>query len=138
MTEPKAKAKAESLRTRIQAGEDMAKLAQTESEHPSSEKGGDFGYVSRKQFAPEIEDLIFSIPVNQISAPVRDRFGFFLFQVESRRVQPVEEATPLIENNLRQQRLSATLTKLQDDYPVTLNPRYFTEPSPPPMGFPPQ
>ena len=139
LTESEAKAKADSLRSRIQAGEDMATLAQTDSDHPSSEKGGDFGYVGRNQFAPEIEELIFSIPINQVSAPARDRFGFFLFQVESRRVQPLEEATPLIENNLRQQRLSTTLTKLQEDYPVTLNPRYFKEPTPPsPMGFPPR
>ncbi|MBI4442077.1 MAG: peptidylprolyl isomerase [Acidobacteria bacterium] len=139
LTEPEAQAKADSLRNRIQAGEDMATIAQSESDHPTSEKGGDFGFVGRNRFAPEIEDLIFSIPINQVSAPVRDRFGFFVFLVESRRVQPLEEATPLIENNLRQQRLSTTLTKLQDDYPVTLNPRYFNEPSPPPpMGFPPR
>ena len=138
LTEDQAKAKAEALRTRIVAGENIASLAKTESVHPTSEQGGDFGYIGRNQVAPQIEEMIFSIPLNQVSSPVRDRFGFFLLLVESKRAQPMEEATPLIENNLRQQKLTGTLTKLQEEYPVTLNPKYFNEPSAPGMDMPPQ
>ncbi|OFW02228.1 MAG: hypothetical protein A3G20_02635 [Acidobacteria bacterium RIFCSPLOWO2_12_FULL_59_11] len=134
-TEQEAKAKAEALRARIQAGEDMATLAKTESDHATAAQSGDFGYVRREQLVPEMSNSIFPLAANQVSAPIRDRFGYFIFQVEGRRVQPLEQVQAGIENNLRQQKVSDLLTKIRNEYPVTLNPRYFLET---PSGIPPQ
>ncbi|MBI1956414.1 MAG: peptidylprolyl isomerase [Acidobacteria bacterium] len=134
-TEPEAKVKAEALRARIQAGEDMAALAKTESDHATATQSGDFGYVRREQLTPEMSDAIFPLSPNQVSAPVRDRFGYFIFQVEGKRVQPLEQVQANIENNLRQQKTGDLLTKIRNDYPVALNPRYFPET---PSGIPPQ
>ncbi|MBI3895159.1 MAG: peptidylprolyl isomerase [Acidobacteria bacterium] len=126
-SEQEAIAKAEALRNRIQAGEDMALLAKTESDHATASQGGDFGYVRREQLIPEMSNTIFSLSTDQVSAPVRDRFGYFIFEVEGKRVQPLEQVQQNIENNLRQQKLNDLLAKIKNDYPVTLNPRYFSE-----------
>ncbi len=129
-TEAEARAKAESLINRIRAGGDMATLARTDSDHPSFAKSGDFGFVNRSQFAPEIGNAVFALEPNQMSEPLRDPGGFFLFRVEEKRVQPLEEAQAGIRSNLRQQKLGDVLAKVRSDYPVTFNPRYFPESAP--------
>ena len=134
-TEQEAKAKAEALRARIQAGEDMAALAKTESDHATAAQSGDFGYVRREQLVPEMGNTIFSLAANQVSALVQDRVGYFIFKVEGKRVQPLEQVQESIGNNLRQQKTGDLLAKIRNDYPVTLNPRYFPET---PSGIPPQ
>ena len=135
LTEAEARAKADALRTRINGGEDMAALAKKESTHASAPKGGDFGFVRHGQFTPQIDNVIFGLEMNQVSVPVRDRFGFFIFRVEEKRTQPLEEAKALIEPGLRQQKIGDSLTKVQTEYPATLDPRYFGPPAPanPPM-----
>ena len=129
-TEAEARAKAESLMSRIRAGGDMATLARTDSDHPSFAKSGDFGFVSRSQFAPEIGNAVFALEPNQVSEPLRDSNGFFLFRVEEKRIQPQEEAQAGIRSNLRQQKLGNVLDKVRSDYPITFNPRYFSESAP--------
>jgi hypothetical protein len=60
--------------------------------------------------------------------PVRDRFGYFIYQVEEKRVQPLDEAKTAIENGLHQQKLRGALSIVQAESNVVLNPRYFGEP----------
>ena len=136
LSEAEAKAKAEALRKRIQAGEKMEDLAKKESVHPTAAKGGDFGYVRRNQFTPQIDSEIFSLELNQVSEPLRDRFGFFIFQLEEKRTQPLEEVKAVVENNVRQEKVGEVLSKVQAENPVNLNPRYFGEPAPAPSASP--
>jgi len=131
LTEAEAKAKADSLKLRIQAGEKMADLAKKESDHPTAAKGGDFGWVRRSQFAPQIDNVIFALDKGQVSVPVKDRFGYFVFQVDDKRNQPLDEVKPAIENALRQQKLGDALGEVQKQYAVDYNPRYFVESAPP-------
>lgn len=132
LTEAAANAKAQSLRTRIQNGADFAELARTESEHPTASRGGDFGFVKRNQFAPQIDNAVFALQPNQVTEPLRDRFGFFIFQLEGKRVQPLPEIQQTIENNLRQQKLMDLFARMKLAYPITMDPRYFADsPTPP-------
>ncbi|MCH7977923.1 MAG: peptidylprolyl isomerase [Acidobacteria bacterium] len=129
-TETEARAKAESLMNRIRAGEEMATMARTDSDHASFAKSGDFGFVGRSQFTPEIANAVFALKPDLVSEPLRDPGGFFLFRVEEKRVQPLEEAQASIRSNLRQQKLGNVLAKVRSDYPITFNPRYFSESAP--------
>jgi hypothetical protein len=139
VTEAAAREKAESIRTRITGGADLAEMAKTESEHPTSSSGGDFGFVRRGQFAPEIDSAIFGLQPSEITQPLRDRFGFFIFRLEEKRTAPLEQVRQMIENSLRQERLMGLFARMKAEYPVTLDSRYFPEaPAAPPMPFPPQ
>jgi len=132
LTEAAANAKAQSLRTRIQNGADFAELARTESEHPTASRGGDFGFVKRNQFAPQIDNAVFALQPNQVTEPLRDRFGFFIFQLEGKRIQPLPEVQQTIENNLRQQTMMDLFARMKLAYPITMDPRYFADsPAPP-------
>ncbi len=135
VSDVEALAKAESLRLRIEQGENIAELAQAESEHPTSASGGDFGFVKKNQFAPGIDSVVFALEPNQLSEPLRDRFGYFIFRLEERRTTPLDQVRQPIENGIRQQRMMDLLARLKATYPVTLDPRYFSE-APAPATLP--
>lgn len=96
-----ARAKAEGLVAQLRAGADFASLARANSEDPSSSgNGGDMSWVSMGQTVEPFERAIFSIPLNQISDPIRTQeYGYHIVKVVERRdesVQPFEEARPML------------------------------------------
>ena len=132
-TEQQAQRKALELRARIQSGQDMAALAKTESEHPTAAKGGDFGYFGRNQtqLPAAVVNSVFSLQARQVSAPLKDRLGFFVFRVEDKRVQPLEEVRQPIQASLSIQKVNRRIETLKESYPIELNPSYFPdEPAP--------
>lgn len=61
---------------------DFAKLATEYSEDPGSKsKGGDLGFFGRGRMVPEFEEAAFSLPVNEVSEPVKTDYGYHLIQV---------------------------------------------------------
>jgi len=90
-----ARAKAETSRERILAGEDFAAVAAEVSEDPGSrEDGGDLGVFARGVNAPEIDNAAFSLEAGELSEVVQSGFGFHVIQVIDRlpaRTQPFEE-----------------------------------------------
>lgn len=99
-----ARAKAEGLVAQLRAGADFAALARANSEDPSSSgNGGDMGWVDMGQTVEPFERAIFSIPLNQISDPIRSQeYGYHIVKVVERRdqtVQPFEEARPALAAN---------------------------------------
>jgi peptidyl-prolyl cis-trans isomerase D len=96
-----ARAKAQSLIQQLRGGADFAALARANSEDPSSSgNGGDMGWVNMGQTVEPFERAIFSIPLNQISDPIRStEYGYHIVKVVERRdstVQPFEEARPAL------------------------------------------
>lgn len=110
LTEAEALALAEELRQRILNGEDFATLAQEYSEDPgSAAQGGDLGWIGRGVLVPEFEDVAFSLPVGEISKPVRTDFGYHLIEVLER-----DENRPKDPNQLAQERQKAFQDWLQE------------------------
>ena len=82
----RAERTADSLYTRIQAGEDFEALATARSQDPGSAvQGGDLGWVQRGQMVPEFERAVFSLLDNTVSRPVRSEYGFHVIRVERSR-----------------------------------------------------
>lgn len=81
------------IRERLLAGEDFAKLAKTYSDDPgSSIEGGNLGWVNPGEMVPPFEAAMNALPVNEISEPVRTRFGWHLIQVLGHREHDNTEA----------------------------------------------
>ncbi|GEM_PF-1393923 len=130
-TDDEAKALATSLRDKIVKGEDFAAVAKENSDEPETgPKGGDMGTVKHNQLPPNIEKVIFSLKPKEVSAPVPEASGYYIFQLEDLRETTLEEATPQIRNLLLQQATIGTLDKMKADYPLKFNDDYFVDPPP--------
>jgi peptidyl-prolyl cis-trans isomerase C len=79
------KEEAEKIRAEILAGKNFAEAAQEYSMCPSGEEGGDLGYFSRGQMVPEFDKAAFSLPVGELSQPVKTKFGWHLIVVTDRK-----------------------------------------------------
>jgi len=94
-TDPKdlaaAKAKAESIFKRAQAGEDFAKLAKEYSQDPGSAKqGGELGWSEAKDWVKPFADAAFAMKVGEIRGPVQTQFGYHILKLEGIRPATVK------------------------------------------------
>ena len=74
--------KAENIYRRVQQGEDFATLAAEVSQDiVSAEQGGDLGYLEPGLFDQDFENAASALSLDEISQPVRTRFGLHLLKV---------------------------------------------------------
>ncbi len=80
------------LKERITAGASFADLAHAHSDDvASASTGGDLGWVSPGEMAPEFERVLNGLGIGEISEPVQTPFGWHLIEVIARRERDVTE-----------------------------------------------
>jgi parvulin-like peptidyl-prolyl isomerase len=131
LTEEEALAKAEEIRKKLAAGEDFAALAKTESDDAQTgAKGGDLGTFRHGQMVPEFEQAAFSLPVGQVSEPVKSKFGYHIIKVEQHEVKTFPEVRPELEKKMGPELARNALENLEKQVPVTLDDSFFGPPKP--------
>jgi peptidyl-prolyl cis-trans isomerase C len=75
----------ETLKSRIEGGEDFAAIAREHSRCPSGRNGGELGTFGPGRMVPEFDRVVFSAPVNEVQGPVKTQFGYHLLEVTSRQ-----------------------------------------------------
>lgn len=92
------------VRQDIQAGKfDFATAAKQYSDDTgSAARGGDLGTFDRNRMVPEFTSAAFSLPVGQISEPVRTNFGYHLIEVTDRQTGPGGEVTQVTARHILQ------------------------------------
>jgi peptidyl-prolyl cis-trans isomerase D len=73
--------RARQAKERIQKGEAFAALAQAVSDDVSKAQGGELGEFTRETIDPVLEGAAFSLPVGQVSEPIKSEFGYHLLTV---------------------------------------------------------
>lgn len=74
------------IRNKALSGEDFGTLAMTWSQDPSAKVNkGDLGYFTALQMVHPFETAAYTVPVGQISQPVRTKFGYHIVKVADRR-----------------------------------------------------
>jgi len=73
--------KAKEAEARLIAGEDFAKVATQMSIAPEAVNGGDLGYITRQIMPEPLDETIFKLPVNKLSAIVQSPYGLHIFKV---------------------------------------------------------
>jgi peptidyl-prolyl cis-trans isomerase C len=69
------------LRSRIETGDDFAELAAAHSECPSGKQaGGSLGWFGRGSMVPAFDEAVFSMDVGALSPAVETQFGFHLIK----------------------------------------------------------
>jgi peptidyl-prolyl cis-trans isomerase C len=126
LTEAEALAKAQSLRQRIQAGEDFAKLATQESDDTGSgANGGDLGTFRHGQMVPTFEQAAFAMKPGEVSQPIKTQFGYHVIRLESKDTKSFEEVRPDLERQLGPLQVQKAVEDLLQKTPAVLDPEYF-------------
>ncbi|WP_295388802.1 SurA N-terminal domain-containing protein [uncultured Thiodictyon sp.] len=103
-----ALAEIEGVRKRIEGGEAFDAVAKAVSKDPgSASQGGSLGEIEKGIWDPAFEQSAFSLPVGQISEPVRSKFGYHLIQVQSitpAAVKPLGEVREQLRGELAKQK----------------------------------
>lgn len=121
---------AQSLLSRVRAGESFDALAMEYSICPSSADGGDLGWLRRGQAVLPFEEAAFSLTPGEMSGVVETSMGFHIIKVlETRPISPVptdSEILDLAEQELVQDAqegaLLGLLESLEAQHSVTLYP----------------
>lgn len=99
-TDAEAKALAENIRQQLINGGDFAALtAQYSDDSGSKVNGGDLDWFGKGRMVPPFEEAAFSLPIGQISEPIRSQFGYHLIEVLEK-----DENRPKDEQQLEQER----------------------------------
>jgi len=113
-----AKAKAEGILKRAQAGEDFAELAKQFSQDPgSAAQGGDLGWSERKVWVAPFADAAYSMKVNEIRGPVKTQFGYHILKlvgIEPQSVKTFEQAKADLETEYRRNEAEKLFNNAQD------------------------
>jgi len=101
-----ARKKIEDIQKKLNKGEDFAALAREFSQCPSGSRGGDLGYLGRRQLVKPIEEVAFALPPGQVSDIVESPFGYHLIKVIEKRPETLrgyEEIKVKLQEYLKQQ-----------------------------------
>ncbi|WP_018168459.1 SurA N-terminal domain-containing protein [Thioalkalivibrio sp. ALMg9] len=132
-TDEDGEARIRELRSRLDDGEDFGDLAEEYSEDSlTADRGGSLGEVARGDLDSTLETVIFTLPKDLISQPVRTDRGWFILEVTSiqeSRAQPFEEVREEVEQDLRDRTAEQLQIDALDDlmalaieFPDTLEP----------------
>lgn len=98
---------AREVRAKLDAGESFVALVTAHSsDAPSVKKGGDLGWITKKEATGEFEK-VFSLEEGQITEPLKSKFGWHLIKVEKivpERPQTLDEAKESIRKTLTEQK----------------------------------
>ena len=112
------KAKIDDLEKQLKNGADFAELAKKYSQDPgSATKGGDLDWVVRGQTVKEFEAAAFSLPLKQISQPVKTTYGYHILEVmekQAARTIPFDEAKSDLIAQIRKQKVNDLLQTAED------------------------
>ncbi len=126
LTPEEALAKAQDIRKKLMEGADFATLAKAESDDTgSAAKGGALGTFKHGQMVAPFDQAAFSLPVGEVSEPVKTQFGYHIIKITSRTSKTFDEAKPQIEKDLKPKMAKASIEQIKDHTPITLNEAYF-------------
>lgn len=135
LTDEEALAKVQEIRKKLVAGEDFAALAKAESDDPGSkDKGGDLGFIRRGQMVPQFDQAAFTLPVGQLSEPVKTPYGYHVIKVEARQTKPLEEVRADIEKRLRPEMARKNIEDMRQGGTVTVDETFFGPAAAPPAA----
>ena len=132
-TEADAKTKIESLSKDLRGGADFLKLVKEYSEDEKSKaQNGDFGTVRKSDNLPEeIRSVVFKLKKGEVSEPVRQRNGYYLFKAEDVSARPYSEVKDDIYTELKNIRMAEWMDKLAKSIPVKIEDQSFFTEAPP-------
>ena len=132
-TQAEAKKKLEELRAQIHTGDDFVRLVKQYSEDQESKgRNGDYGTIKKSDnLPPEIKSIVFALKEGELSAPVLQQNGFYLFRAQTVGLRPYEEVRDEIYNELKETRVRQWIGETQNSIPLKFeNEAFFSSSAP--------
>ena len=123
---------AERLRARAAAGEDFAKLqrAAYDAAGVSASIPRTLLVKWRHAALPAAHLSVFDLMPGQVSAVFNDARGHFIYKLDSKEIESLEEARAEIHNILQKQRMRDMLKRVEDSAATEINEVYFSSAAP--------
>jgi parvulin-like peptidyl-prolyl isomerase len=119
----RTKEEAQKLRAELRRSpQAFAEVARRASIAPEGRQGGDLGWFGKGSGMPEVFEICFKLPMNQISEVTPSPYGFHLFKVTARR-PPVRRAFAEVQGAIRDGLLREKRAQAQEVYLATLRGR---------------
>ncbi|WP_409227998.1 peptidylprolyl isomerase [Gudongella sp. SC589] len=114
-----SEAEALSLAERLDAGEDFAQLATTQSlDSVSAVNGGNLGYFGKGQMIPEFEEVAFQLEEGQISNVVKTEVGYHIIKVQDKR-ESFDDLEEKVNSLIKEQEYFEYVQSLRDDATIS-------------------
>jgi peptidyl-prolyl cis-trans isomerase D len=110
--------KAEDVLKQIKGGADFGELAKKNSDDGSASKGGELGWLVRKQTVKEFEDTAFAMKPGEVSGLVKTVYGIHIVKLEDKQtahLQTFDEVKGTIIADLEKERIADAQEKLAND-----------------------
>ncbi|RFB06104.1 peptidylprolyl isomerase [Parvularcula marina] len=115
---------AEDILTRLGNGASFSEMARRRSLDMSTRnQGGDLGKVRLSDLPPSIADVLYDLPVGDVSIPVEGQEGWYLLTVDARsevRLPPFEDVQENIERRLRDEVVTKTIAEARAAVPIRM------------------
>ena len=93
------------IREKLVRGADFASLASVYSEDSTQDKGGDWGWIKRGDLNPDMEQVVFQLPIGKVSDIIELNQTYYIMLVEQKKggvSKPLKELRAEIERRLLQ------------------------------------
>ena len=130
-TEADARKLAEDLVKQIRGGADFAKLVAGYSEDPTSKAAdGDFGVVNIKSsYSEDVKKAVLALKAGEVTDPLPQSNAYYIIRVEEKTIQPVNEVSEPISEEIRQAHLNEWLAGVSKRFePAVENMQFFAQP----------
>ncbi len=110
------------IKARLESGEDFEALAKELSQDPGSAYlGGDLGYVRRGEFVRRFEEVAFALKDGEVSGIVETEFGFHIIKLIARKGETIRVRHILIQFDKTKLNDQSAITTLNDAREKILN-----------------
>ena len=112
----------------LDSGANFGDIARKYSQDDMSRKGGDWGWIERKDIRKELSDIAFGLETSRYSQPIEISGTIFILYAEDKReemIQPVTQVRDIIENVLVGEIARETQEKWLNDLRNDAYVRYF-------------
>jgi hypothetical protein len=133
MTEAEARQQAEKAVEEARKGADFVELVKKYSrDAASAAKDGDFGVLKKADNIPEvIKTAIFSLKPGEVTAPLRQANGYYVFRLVEMTQPPLEQIKDQVIQQVRQGKMQQWFEQMRSGINIKIeNEAYFAKPQP--------
>lgn len=120
MTESEALAHAQKIVADIKGGADFVEMVKQHSKDEGSRaKDGDFATLKMADNIPQgVKEVVFALEVGEVSDPVRQPNGFYIFRAEEKKLPEYETVAPTLNSKVHDEKFRRRMDELRDSIEV--------------------